>query len=190
MAEEPELVLCIPTTDGVATGTIRHSVGGNVLAHAVHPLMVIGQNGGGVPPTNEIVVTVDGKRDPTETLGTATAWALDLDATLRVVTVYQPMITDPGRPRHFSHLHGPTGDPLTYLRKVTEPLADVPLKELLLTPIPDPVSVANGLYEHLRESPAQLLVLGGHHRNGDAGAGVVRDVVQRSTTPLLVVPPT
>jgi hypothetical protein len=77
-----------------------------------------------------------------------------------------------------------------YLEHAARQLELVPLKELVLTPLADPVSAAGGLLDHLAVSPASLLVVGAHHRHNHAGAGVVRTLLTSITIPLLVVPVT
>jgi hypothetical protein len=104
------------------------------------------------------------------------------------VTVYEPVQADLRNPNHFNRNHGPASDPRVYLEHAARALELAPLKELVLTPLPDPVSVAGGLFDHLAVSPASLLVVGGHHRRNHSGAGVVRSLLYSLTIPLLVVP--
>jgi hypothetical protein len=82
----------------------------------------------------------------------------------RIVTVYERVLADLRTPGHFSRDHGPPGDPDVYLASMRERVADVGLSGVDTVAIPDDVSVSAGLEDHLANSPARLLVLGGGHR--------------------------
>jgi hypothetical protein len=53
--------------------------------------------------------------------------------------------------------------------------------------IPHPVSVAAGLLGHLATDPAQLLVIGDHHRASLFDTGTAVDVLQGAELPLVIV---
>lgn len=82
---------------------------------------------------------------------------------------------------------GPATDPDLYLQQVRARLEELAPRGVELTSIPDPVSVADGLSDHLAERPALVLVAGGeHHRN--VFAGVIRVLLRTLAVPVLLVP--
>jgi hypothetical protein len=106
-----------------------------------------------------------------------------LGSALRVVTVFEPVLPDLRDPNHFTRNHGPAIDPELYLKEVTSELAP----DAITAAIGDAVSVAAGLGDYLRGSPAQLLLLGGHNHAPFLGRGTTADVLQTVQLPVLVV---
>jgi nucleotide-binding universal stress UspA family protein len=102
--------------------------------------------------------------------------------------VYEPVLSDVRRPEHYTRLHGPPGDPDTYLSAMAERVSDVGLQGVETVAIGDPIGPAPGLEQHLADRPALLLVLGGGrmHRPHVHG-GVARRVLANATLPVLIV---
>ena len=134
-----------------------------------------------------MVVALDGVGNAEPLLAVAAAWALSLRSRLRIVTVYEPVLSDLRRPEHFTRDHGPPGDPDVYLSSMRERVADVGLTGVDTVAIPDPVSISAGLEHHIADAPARLLVLGGGHRGVSLSRGVARNVLDNATLPLLIV---
>jgi hypothetical protein len=141
----------------------------------------------GPVPGEDVVAAVDGQRDPSAVLSVAAAWAMLLQAGLRVVTVYEPVLADTRRPEHFSRTHGPSSDPHAYLQGVASRFTDHVVR-IELVAIPDPVSVAGGLVDHLAQRPAFAVVAGGQHRTPTLWPGALGELIRNVAPPVLVVP--
>ncbi len=131
-------------------------------------------------------MALDGVHDPQPVLATAIDWARALKATLRVVTVYEPVLPDLRRPTHFTRGHGPPGDPDEYLDAMAQEAESSGISTSK-TSIADPISAAAGLEQHLEQHPASLVVLGGAQKSAHLGAGTVRALLRGAAVPLLVV---
>jgi nucleotide-binding universal stress UspA family protein len=187
IAEDPSNVLCFGTHDHHWLATeLLGRVGSRIVERASHPFLVVG--GDGVPPVpkDDVVVAIDGVEDPTPLLSTAVTWAQRLGAGLRIVTVYEPTPADLRRPDHYLRRLGPPCDPDVYLDAVRRGIDDSGLTSCTTVAIPDPVSVAAGLEQHLAEHPAFLLVIGGARRR-HWPTSVLRDLLHGSVPPILVV---
>jgi len=115
-AEDETTVLCIASHDHMpAAAAIRDSVGSKLIEHARRPILVVGPEADESPSGADVVVAIDGGHAPDALLSVGTAWADTLDAPLRVVTVFEPVLADIRNPEHFSRTHGPSSDPLVYL---------------------------------------------------------------------------
>jgi len=180
--------LCLASHDRLpAAARFRHSVGSQLIERAQHPLVVVGPNGSTERLGHDVVVALDGTGDAEPLLAVAATWALALHSRLRIVTVYDDVPSDLRRPQHFTRRHGPPSDPDVYLAAMRERVADVGLVGIDTVAISDPVSITAGLEWHLAGAPARLLVLGGGHRGVSLSRGVVRNVLDNATIPLLVV---
>jgi nucleotide-binding universal stress UspA family protein len=166
---------------------LTHSVGSALIERAQHPLVVVGRHASTESLGSDVVVALDGVGNAEPLLAVAAAWALALQSRLRIVTVYEPVLSDLRRPAHYTRDHGPPGDPDVYLSSMRERVTDVGLVGVDIVAIPDPVSVTAGLEHHLASAPARLLVLGGGHRGVSLSRGVARKVVDNATLPLLIV---
>jgi nucleotide-binding universal stress UspA family protein len=133
------------------------------------------------------VVAVDGVEAPEPLLSAAAAWARHLQAPLRVVTVYEPVPADIRQPNHYTRLHGPPGDPGTYLHTLGRYLEETGVVPVDLTAIPDATSVADGLTRHLYERPALLLLVGGRRPGPHVTPGMLRHLLREMPLPILVV---
>jgi hypothetical protein len=187
-AEDPRTVLCIASHDHLpAAAAVLDSVGSKILAHARRPLLVVGPDAGESRVGTDVVVALDGRRDPDPLLSAGTEWADMLHTPLRVVTVYEPVPADIRNPDHFSRTHGPSSDPVAYLEDATTGLDDGS-RGLELVALPDPVSIAVGLAEHLESRPALVVIAGGRRAKHHPWPGVVRELVRCLHEPVLVVP--
>ena len=187
MAANREKVLCFATHDRLnGTAKVRHAVGSLVLERARHPVVLVGPKASVEPLEGDVVVGLDGVRDPEPLLTVGAAWALQLGSRLRLVTVYDPVPADLDRPGHYERDHGPAVDPDEYLAFVRESVAGVGVAVDTVA-IDDAVSVATGLEQHLEDAPARILVLGGGHRRPTLSGGVARHLLRNVTVPLLVV---
>jgi nucleotide-binding universal stress UspA family protein len=180
--------LCLASHDRVPTAAkVLHSVGSELIERAQHPLVVVGPNGSTEWLDSDVVVALDGVGNAEPLLAVAAAWALSLHSRLRIVTVYEPVLSDLRRSQHFTRHHGPPGDPDVYLAAMRDRVADVGLAGVDTVAIPDPVGVSAGIEHHLADAPGRLLVLGGGHRGISLSRGVGRSVLDNATLPMLIV---
>jgi nucleotide-binding universal stress UspA family protein len=182
-------VLCLATHDRPQPVTaLMHSVGSEVIERATHPVIAVGSDASVESLADDVVVALDGVGNAEPLLAVAAAWASQLRTRLRIVTVYEPVLSDVRRPEHYTRLHGPPGDPDTYLSAMAERVSDVGLQGVETVAIGDPIGPAPGLEQHLADRPALLLVLGGGrvHRPHVHG-GVARRVLANATVPVLIV---
>lgn len=188
-AAHPDRVLCLASHDHMpAVAAVLASVGSHVIEQAVRPLLVVGASGEATAAGTDIVVAVDGQHDPEPLLAVAVRWARLLDAPLRVVTVYEPVLADIRRPEHFTRSRGPSIDVELYLEAVRGRVEGSGLRSVDVASIPDPVSVADGLSDHLTGRPALMLVVGGEHHPHLAAPGVLRRLLRALALPVLLVP--
>ncbi len=115
-------------------------------------------------------------------------WAQLFDAPLRLLTVYEPVPSDIRRPEHFTRSRGPSIDPDLYLRRVSTRWEGSAVRGVESVSIPDPVSAAGGLVDHLTQRPALVLVAGGEHHRHLLTPDVLRSLLRALALPVLVVP--
>jgi nucleotide-binding universal stress UspA family protein len=182
---EPGNLLCFASHDhGPVAAHVMHSVGSELIRRADYPIMVVGPDVLADDAfARDVVVAIDGVHDPRPLVDIASTWSRALGTGLRIVTVYEPVLADLRRPEHFARSHGPATDPEAYLETVRSELAPT----ATTVAIPDPVSAAAGLHDHLAAHPGRLLVIGGHHHAPKFGTGTVADVLQSAQLPLLLV---
>jgi len=186
-AADPGNVLCFSTHDQPwMASELLGRVGSRVVERASHPFLVVAADGSPPEPGGDVVAALDGVTDPEPVLTTAVEWARRLGAGLRIVTVYEPTPPDLRQPDHYSRRHGPPIDPDVYLDGVRRGVDEAGVPACTTAAIPDPVSVAVGLAEHLADHPAFLLVLGAHRRRLRWPTNVVRDLLRTSPPPMLV----
>jgi nucleotide-binding universal stress UspA family protein len=186
-ADHAGTVLCFASHDRMPIAAkVLHAVGSEVIVRARHPFLVVGANAPGTVGTGDVVVALDGVHDPHPVLATAIDWARALKATLRAVTVYEPVLPDLRRPTHFTRGHGPPGDPDEYLDAMAQVAASSGISTSTGS-IADPISAAAGLEQHLEQHPASLVVLGGGQKSALRGTGTVRALLRGAEVPLLVV---
>jgi nucleotide-binding universal stress UspA family protein len=180
--------LCLASHDRMPPAAkLLHSVGSDLIERSEHPLVVVGPNGSTEWLGSDVVVALDGAGNGEPLLAVAAAWALTMRSRLRIVTVYEPVLSDLRRSEHFSRYHGPPGNPDVYLAAMRERVADVGLAGVDTVAIHDAVSVSAGIEHHLADAPGRLLVLGGGHRGVSLSRGVARNVLDNATVPLLIV---
>jgi nucleotide-binding universal stress UspA family protein len=188
-AADGRSVLCFASHDrGRVAARLLHSVGSALMVRSRQPLVVVGA--GAVPDARatDVVVALDGVGDPQPLLAAATAWARQMRAPLRLVTVYEQAPADLAEPSHFTRHHGPPIDPDQYLRAIEGGIARDGLESVSTVSIPDPVRVTDGIVRHLASQPARLLVVGGgRHDLAHIAGGEVRDLLRAAPVPLLVV---
>jgi nucleotide-binding universal stress UspA family protein len=186
IADDPENVLCFSTHDHPwMASELLGRIGSRVVDRASHPFLVVAADGNAPTAGGDVVVALDGVSDPEPVLSAAVRWALRLGAGLRIVTVYEPTPPDLRQPDHYFRSHGPPCDPDIYLDGVQRSLDGAGLASCTTAAIPDPVSVAAGLAQHLAERPAFLLVVGGQRRHRWP-TSVLRDLLRVSPPPILV----
>jgi nucleotide-binding universal stress UspA family protein len=188
LASDSGNVLCFASHDHVEpVAALLHSVGSHLIERATEPLLVVGPNANAEALAGDVVVALDGVGDPEPLLSAASAWARRLGATLRIVTVYEPVPADLRTPDHFTRSHAPGSDPDVYLQSMHRRVVDAGLAGVVdAVAIPDPVSVAAGLVSHLEDPAAFLLVVGGRV-GAHVTPGVLRELLQTVALPVLVV---
>ena len=186
IASDPRYMLCFASHDHVTpVASVLHSVGSHVIEHATHPFIVVGKNADAETLASDVVVALDGVDDPDAVVSTATSWAARLGSSLRIVTVYEPVPADLRRPDHFPRSHGPASDPDLYLEGIRARVVAELSGSVDVVAIPDPVSVAAGLAQHLEDRAALLLVVG-RRVGAHLGPGVLRELLRTVTVPVLV----
>ena len=189
IADDPSRVLFLASHDRMPpAAAILGSVGSRVIERASRPLFVVGPAAAAITPGNDVAVALDGRHDPEPLLAAAVGWATLFDAPLRLVTVYEPVPADIRDPEHYTRRRGPSTDPDLYLQQVRARLEENAPRGVELASIPDPVSVAAGLSDHLAERPALVLVAGGEHHRNVFAPGVIRVLLRTLVVPVLLVP--
>ena len=181
-------ILCLATHDAPdpAARALR-AVGSLILERSERPVIAVGRRACVDSPGTDVVVALDGVTDPEPLLDVATTWATQLKSSMRIVTMYEPVLADLDHPSHYTRDHGPTGDPNDYVKSVLDQVADFPFGVDAVA-IADPISVAAGLEEHLADFPARVLVMGGRHsRPLRPSGGITRQLLREVTVPVVVV---
>lgn len=181
-------VVCMATHGRARSAALVGSVAHDVITRSRAPLIL----------TCPYVRPVGGGRgvlgcvDPSDTSGAVVPatleWARRLGEPAVVATVAEnvpaPVTGGPVR-RAF----GPDGDPQRFLDEV---VAEAGVEgDVTTRVVEDPISVWSGLYHHLRQRPATLLVVSTRSRRGLARAAlgsVAAQIVRHSPAPVLVVP--
>ena len=191
LVRDASCVACLATHDHLKPATqMLHSVGSQLIERAPQPVLAVGAKADAATLADDVVVAVDGVGDPDPLLAVATAWASRLQAPLRIVTVYEPVLPDLRRPAHFTRRHGPPLDADDFVEALRRRADEMKLANVgvTATAIPDPVSVAAGLTSYLEGHPALMLVAGSGHRAGvHVRPGVVRDLLRVVALPVLIV---
>jgi hypothetical protein len=188
---DPDRVLLLATHDRMPpSAAVLRSVGSRVIERAGQRLFVVGPSASPIAIGSDVAVALDGRHDPEPLLTAAVACATFLDASLRVVTVYEPVLADIRDPEHFTRERGPATDPDVYLRRVGEGLDERVPRGVEFAAIPDAVSAAAGLSHHLAERPPLTLVAGGRHHPDVFGPGVIRALLRTLAVPILLEPVT
>ena len=112
----------------------------------------------------------------------------DSHATVRLVTVYEPVLADLRDPGHFSRDHGPEVDPRIYLEETRSRVVALGATSVEIAAVADPVSVTAGLIGHLGRNPAALVVVGRPRRAVRLGVGGMRQGLSTVPASVLVVP--
>ena len=162
---------------------LMHSVGSRVIEQAPRPVVVVGPNASTAFVGSDVVVALDGVSDAQPLLDVGTAWARQLGVSLRLVTVYEPVLAEVGEPNLFVRRFGTSYDPDVYLEAMTERVNDAGLAAVNAVAIRDMLDPAAGLKQHLADLPARLVVLGADR----APSRVVRDLLETAPSPLLIV---
>jgi nucleotide-binding universal stress UspA family protein len=190
IAAEPGTILCFASHDHLPVATsMMHHVGSTLIERANRPFIVVGADHDPAIPlaSHDIVVAVDGVEAPEPLLAVAADWARQLQAPLRVVTVYEPVPADIRKPEHYTRQHGPPGDPDAYLQELGRYLEETGVVPVDFTAIPDATSVADGLTRHLYDRPALLLVVGSRGPGPHVTPGMLRHLLREMPLPVLVV---
>jgi len=189
LASDPTQVLCLASHDVPPPAAHAvHAVGSKVIARATNPLVVVGPNVALTAPATDVVVALDGIHHPQPVLATAADWARQMNAPLRIVTVYEPVPANVHRTSHPTRHHGPSGDPDEYLQVLARAVESSRPITVSTVAIADPVSVRSGLADHLAGRPAHLLVIGADRRGRlHPVSGTLRDLLHAVAVPVLVV---
>ena len=190
IAAEAGTILCFASHDHLPVATsMMHHVGSTLIERANRQFIVVGADHDPAIPlvSHDVVVAVDGVEAPEPLLAVAADWARQLQAPLRVVTVYEPVPHDIRKPEHYTRLHGPPGDPDAYLHVLGRYLEETGVVPVDLTAIPDATSVADGLTRHLYDRPALLLVVGNRRPGPHVTPGMLRHLLREMPLPILVV---
>ena len=187
IAAEERNVLCLASHDRPhPVAELTHAVGSQVIERAVRPLVVVGPNASTAWLGTDVVVALDGVDNAEPLLAVAAAWALQLHSRLRIVTVYEPVLSDLRRPQHFTRHHGPPGDPDVYLAAIRDRVSDLGLDGIDTAAIGDPIGPGPGLEQHLGDHSARLLVTGGGHPDRPhLSGGVARHVLATCDHPVV-----
>jgi nucleotide-binding universal stress UspA family protein len=162
---------------------LMHSVGSRVIEQAGRPVVVVGPKASAAGVGRDVVVALDGVSDAQPLLDAGTAWASQLGGSLRLVTVYEPVLAEVSDPNLFVRLWGTSYDPNAYLEAMVERVDSARLAGVNAVAIRDMSGPAAGLKQHLANSPACLVVLGADR----APSRVVRDLLEAVRSPLLLV---
>jgi Universal stress protein family len=162
---------------------LMHSVGSRVIEQAARPVVVVGPNASSAWVGDDVVVALDGVSDAQPLLDAGTAWARQLGRSLRLVTVYEPVLAEVGEPNLFVRGWGTSYDPDDYLEAMTKRVDTARLAGVTAVAIRDMSGAAAGLKQHLAHSPARLLVLGADR----APSRVARELLETARSPLLIV---
>ena len=182
-------VACMATHGRMRSTALVGSVATDVVARGHDPLIVVCPYIDQAHHTADVVVCVDGSASSAGLVAIGLEWADRLGEALVVLTVaedVQPPVDDEPPQRRF----GPDGDVRHALDSLVRSFrADG--HTVGTRAIVDPIGVWRGLYRHLAEAPATLLVVGTRLRPpasrlvfGSVAAGIVR----HSPSPVLVVP--
>lgn len=166
---------------------MHHSVGSELLERATGPCVVVGEGAAANARARDVVVAVDGVADPEPLLAAAAPWAARMQTSLRIVTVYEPVLADLVRPDHRTRRHGPSGDPEKYLEGLSRDVARYGATNVSIAAVPDPLSAGAGLQSHLIAHPAHLVVVGGHRDDAHRIGRTTRTLLSTVSAPLLVV---
>jgi hypothetical protein len=184
IASEERNVLCLTShLRPKPVEMLIHSVGSRVIEQAARPVVVIGPKASTAAVRSDVVVALDGVSDPQPLLDAGTAWARRLGASLRLVTVYEPVLAEVGNPSLFVRLWGTSYDPNLYLESMIERVDDAAVTDVKAVAVRDASGPAAGLKQHLSDVPASLVVLGADR----APSRVVRDLLEVALSPLLIV---
>jgi hypothetical protein len=163
--------------------TLMHAVGSRAIERISRPVVLVGPAASTASDGSEVVVALDGVSDPQPLLDSGAAWARQLGSVLRLVTVYEPVIAEPGDPNLFVRKWGTSYDPHAYLDAVSGRVDKAGLAGLEAIAIRDLDGPAHGLEQHLAGSPGRLVVVGADR----APSQVVRQLLETARSPLLVV---
>jgi nucleotide-binding universal stress UspA family protein len=162
--------------------TLLHSVGSRVIERSPRPVVVVGPNAS-TAGVGDVVVALDGVSNAQPLLDAGTEWARQLGRSLRLVTVYEPVLAEVGDPNLFVRLWGNSYDPNVYLEAMMERVDNAGLAGVTAVAIRDMSGPAAGLKQHLAHSSAGLVVLGA---NG-ARSRVASELLATTRSPLLIV---
>jgi nucleotide-binding universal stress UspA family protein len=203
------LVCLSSRSRGRVAGAVFGSVARAVLLSSIEPIVVVGPQADRPPAMvrsgarrrrprgwpeplsiRRLIACVDGSAESEAVLPTASAWASTLDMKLTILTIAEadaePMFGGNAAKSRF----GPR-DPATYVAELASTWSVAGPTAVEGRVVYDPLGIASGMRQHLREEPAGLLALTTHARSGmeriRLGAAAA-DIVRSSTAPALVVP--
>ncbi len=189
-AEGPSVVCLASHGRGRLASALLGSVATEVVARSEQPVVVVGPEVAEVPigAPGRILAGVDGSPGSEQVLAVAVAWAAALGLPLTVTTVAEPVPAVSDDPNRFSRRFGPDTDAGVYVTALAERLAgEVPVDAVALY---DPISVSDGLVDHLRARPATLVAVTTHARTGVSRAvlgSTAGKIVSSCPAPVLLV---
>lgn len=187
----PGAILCMASHGRGRSAGVLGSVAADVVARAMHPVVLVGPNT--VDPyvaEGDVVSCVDGSEESEASLAPAAAWASVLGSAMKIVTVIEPapIPVVPGVTPH--PWHWPASVAEDYVSRLARDWRNDGAR-VDCEVIGDPVSVVDGISEYVAAQPAALVAVATHQRTGLARvmiSSVAAGVVRRSAAPVLVVP--
>jgi nucleotide-binding universal stress UspA family protein len=184
----PGRLACM-ATHGRGRSVPLGSVAVFLLEHTSRPVILVGPSARVVTAGDApIVVAVDGTTRDDVLLPAALGWATRMRRPLEIVTVAEPAPPGYSEASRFRRARGPA-EPEAYVQSLA---ARAETKDVAISchVIYDPVSVRDGLVDHL-DRTAALVVLGTRHRPGIGrmvlGSHAIR-IVHDAAVPALVLP--
>lgn len=185
----PGAVVCMATHGRTRSAALVGSVATDVVNRGHDPLVLVCPYVDQAQRTADVVVCVDDAPASAGLVAIGLEWADRLDERLVVLTVaeeVQPPADDVPPQRGF----GPDGDVERFLDELVQP-ARAAGHMVDTVAVYDPIGVWRGLYRHLSEAPAALLIVNSRVRPPAMRlmfGSVATSIVRHSPSPVLVVP--
>ena len=185
----PGAVACMATHGRGHSAALVGSVATAVVARSRHPVLLVCPLVDRRPAGDGVLACVDDGPDAALVVSWALKWAELLGEAVTVATVAERS-DGPIGARPIRRRFGPEGDVDAFLDAVVQP-ARYEGHRLETLALYDPISPSCGLYGHLREHPATLVVAGSRAPTGLAHlvfGSVAGSLVRHSPSPVLILP--
>ncbi len=189
LRKSPGAVVCMATHGRARSTAIVGSVATDVLTRGHDPLVLVCPYIDQAPRTADVVVCVDGSPDSADLVTVGIEWADRLGERLVVLTVAEEM-QDPLPGEAPRRRFGPDGDVERFLEELVKP-ARAAGHTVGTRALYNPIGVWQGLYRHLSDVPAALVVVNSRVRPPAMRlvlGSVATTIVRHSPVPVLVVP--